>query len=129
MHKASQVGNLRVCKLLMDYDADVNKQDSKKQTPLWIAAKEGHEDICNELIQKDAFVNAKDEIGRTPFFIAFRKRHENVCKMLIHNGANTNINEVNGIDIYFEEPLSERWHSRVLAFWENEDGKLLKRFT
>ena len=124
LHKASQVGILRVCKLLMDYDADVNKQDIKGKTPLWIAAKEGYGDICNELIQKGAIVNKEDEIGRTPFFIAYKKTHENVCRILIHNGANTELN-----DICSEKPFSECLYYDDLMFWKNEHGKLLKHFT
>lgn len=124
LHKASQVGNLRVCKLLLDYDADVNEQDIKRQTPLWIAAKEGYGDICNELIQRGANVNKEDYIGRTPYFIAFKKRHKNVCKILDHNGANTELN-----DICFEKPFSECLCYYTSLLWENEHGKLLKHFT
>ena len=90
LHKAAEIGDYRICQLLIDHAADVNKQDARKQTPLWFAAKEGYGDICNVLIQNGAFVDTKDIAEETPLWIAAIKGHEDVCKMLIDNGADIN---------------------------------------
>ena len=87
LHKAAQIGDRRVCKLLIDHGADVNKQDARKQTPLWVAAEKGHKDICEVLIQNGASVDEKDATQTTPLFIAARKKHKDVCKILVDNGA------------------------------------------
>ena len=88
LHKAAQIGDRRVCELLIiDHGVDVNKQDARKQTPLWVAAEEGHKDICEVLIQNGASVNEKDMTQRTPLWIAARKKHMDVCKILVDNGA------------------------------------------
>ena len=52
LHKAAEIGDRRVCDLLIDYGANVNKEDARKRTPLMVAADKGHEDICDVLIKK-----------------------------------------------------------------------------
>ena len=85
LHKAAQIGDRRVCELLIDHGADVNKEDARNQTPLWVAAEEGHLEICRVLILNGASANQKDSTQRTPICIATRKKHEDVCMILIDN--------------------------------------------
>lgn len=87
LHKAAEIGDLKVCNMLIEKGADVNKEDIKKKTPLWCAAKKGHGDICSMLIRKGAFVDKSDTSLKTPLWIAANKRNQEVCKILIYNGA------------------------------------------
>ena len=87
LHTAAQIGNREICELLIHHGADVNKQDARKQTSLWVAAEQGHTNICEVLIQNGASVDKSDVANRTPLWIAAHKKHYDVCKILIHNGA------------------------------------------
>ena len=87
LYRAAQIGDRRICELLVDHGADVNKGDSRKQTPLWVAAEEGQIDICEVLIQNGASVDKEDATKRIPLFVAARKKHMDVCKILLDNGA------------------------------------------
>ena len=114
LHKAAQIGDHRICELLIDHGADVNKKDARKQTPLWVAAEEGHKDICEVLIQNGASVNEEDATEKTPFWIAARKKHEDVCKILIDHGAGISDKYEFRIRKVFDDPLIltrriERW--------------------
>ena len=128
LHKAAEIGDLGICQVLIKYEAEVNKQDARKQTPLWFAAKEGHGDICNVLIQNGAFVDAKDNAEETPLWIAAIKGHENVCKMLIENGAS--INAV--LQFQYGTPnrilVDEDMWKRFMK-WNSEYGNMFKLFT
>ena len=118
LHKAAQIGDHRICELLIDHGADVNNKDTRKQTPLWVAAEEGHKDICEVLIQNGASVNEKDVTEKTPFWIAARKKHEDVCKILIDHGAGICDEDESGMshrkvldDPLMVTPRSSRWLS------------------
>ena len=116
LHKAAEIGDRRVCELLVDHGADINKQDARNQTPLWVAAEEGHLEICRVLIRNGTSVNQKDSTQRTPIWIAARKKHEDVCKILIDNGACLFKEDELGTDAKtaLDDPLMferlRRWH-------------------
>ena len=121
LHKAAQIGDRRVCELLIDHGADVNKQDARKQTPLSVAAEEGHKDICEVLIQNGASIDEKDVTRRTPLSIAARKNHEDVCKILIDNGAN--IFEENELGRGLALTENNLWFERFRC-WDFENSKI-----
>ena len=125
LHKAAEIGDRRICNLLIDYHADVNKEDVRRQTLLWIAAKKGHGDICDLLIRNGAIVN-KDAYEKTPLWIAASKAHEGVCKILINNGAD--LGELNDCPFY-PNRLSVFDIFQRLKFWHSEYGKMFKRVT
>ena len=124
LHKATQIGHLEVCELLIDHGADVNKQDARKQTSLWVAAEEGHTDICKVLIQNGASVDKKDVAKRTPFWIAAHKKHYDVCKILIHNGAS--FYEKDGLGIGVND--GDECYS-MFKQWDSEYGKMFNLYT
>lgn len=127
LHKAAEIGDRRVCDLLIDYGADVNKEDARKRTPLWVAADKGHEDICDVLIQKGAFVDQKDATKKTPLWIAVSRNHEDVCKILIDNGA-----DIFKRDEIGDEVVPRLSHTRIVYLcnkWHIEYGKMSNPFT
>ena len=130
LHKAAEIGDRRICKLLIDHGADVNKQDAKKRTPLWIAAEKGHEDVCDVLMQNDAFVDKPDASKKTPLWIAASKGHENVCQILIDNGAECLASHLgirdSGIGFY---NIFERFNMSHRYFkWFIEYGKMINLY-
>ena len=127
LHKAAQIGDPVVCQLLIDHGADVNKQDARKQTPLWVSAEEGHKDICEVLIQNGASVGKEDASQRTPLWIAAHKKHEDVCKILIDNGA-----EIFGKDelrIGVPRYPNDYLKSERILHWYYNYGKVFNLFT
>jgi ankyrin repeat protein len=65
-------GAPQLVRLLLEYGADVNATDKRSQTPLWIAAGEGHEKVVRLLLMNDADVNVANESRETPLWIAGR---------------------------------------------------------
>jgi ankyrin repeat protein len=58
-----------------------------QNTPLHLAALEGHVDTAALLIEHDADVNAMNTVDRTPLFYAVEGIHPEVAKLLIARGA------------------------------------------
>lgn len=75
---------------LIDKGADVNATNDAGDTPLTLAARNGHRDVCLTLISKGANVNAANDFGNTPLFLAASGGLADVCLTLINNGANIN---------------------------------------
>lgn len=83
------LGNLDMCKLLIESGADVNATGStrvKKYIPLNQAF--GKFEIFKLLIESHANVNVIDEFGETPLIHAMRQFHFDYAKLLIESGAN-----------------------------------------
>ena len=123
LHKAAQIGDRRVCELLIiDHGVDVNKQDARKQTPLWVAAEEGHKDICEVLIQNGASVDENDVTQRTPLWIAAHKKHMDVFKILVDNGAD--IYHRDEFGSYPKKLLDDSFLRKRLGCWWDEYSKI-----
>jgi ankyrin repeat protein len=57
LHRASFLGLLSICKILLDYGADVNITNIYGDTPINLATNEGHKNIVNLFIQHKKFLN------------------------------------------------------------------------
>jgi ankyrin repeat protein len=76
-------------KLLLEEGADLESKDAEYgQTPLLLAAKNGHEAVAKKLLEKGAEVKCKSDYGRTPLCWAAWNGHEAVVKLLLEKGAN-----------------------------------------
>ena len=63
---------------------DVNQPTKNGQTPLWIAAWEGHKEIVSMLVEaKGVDVNQADKDGQTPLFRAAYEGHKEIVSMLL----------------------------------------------
>ena len=70
-----------------------NKPDKYGQTPIFLAATEGHEEVVQLLLRrKDVKADAADGYGCTPLFSAFNRGHEGVVKLLLER-EDVSINE------------------------------------
>jgi|TARA_B110000977_G_scaffold139712_2_gene177345 ankyrin repeat protein len=67
--------------------ADVNKAMNDGQTPVCIAAEEGHEATVRALIELGADVNKATDDGKTPQSFAAQNGHEAIVRALIEAGA------------------------------------------
>lgn len=100
LYAASEQGQTRVVKLLLDNGVSVSMQGGDHSNALQAAAKGGYEEIMKLLINKGADVNVQgryyfllsnDFINDNALHAASRKGHEAVVKLLLENGANPNM--------------------------------------
>lgn len=85
LHFASKYGNLALCKLLLNYHADVNQPDIDGSTPLMMAARFGHNAIVKELIQHGADPELIDVKQKTALAYATEGKYGEICKYLRKN--------------------------------------------
>jgi ankyrin repeat protein len=103
---AAAKGHEAVVKLLVEKGAEVDFKDKHHgqmsrlmtkvmrnrvgygQTPLWVAAKNGHEAVVKLLVEKGAELDFKDKRhGQTPLQVAAKNGHEAIVKLLVEKGA------------------------------------------
>ncbi|KAM5349338.1 hypothetical protein ACJ41O_005843 [Fusarium nematophilum] len=68
---------------------NIDRKDSRGQTPLWWAAVEGHEAIVRLLLDRGAHAETTDGRGRTPLWMAAPRGHVAVVRLLLDGGAHT----------------------------------------
>ena len=70
--------------------ANINKQNSSKDTPLHVACSKGQFKVVEYLVHRNAKVNIKGHKDYTPLHIAVSKGHTSIVKLLIARGSNVN---------------------------------------
>jgi ankyrin repeat protein len=88
LHLACERGCSDMVDLLLAYSAEVNQVDSRGNTALWQASRNGHLDIVEKLLEKGALVNAEGENHRSPLHEAASAGHVPIVELLIKEGAN-----------------------------------------
>ncbi|KAJ5151324.1 uncharacterized protein N7482_010576 [Penicillium canariense] len=74
-------------KLLETNPTNVNIQDSRKQTPLFVATCHGHESMVKLLLNMGATVDLPDTDGLSPLHVAARKGYVRIAQILLDEGA------------------------------------------
>ena len=88
LHVASEKGNLRLVKSLIECSCDKETRDYYKWTPLIYASSRGHLEVVKYLVSVGANKEAKSRGGYTPLILAPQNGHLEVVKYLISAGAN-----------------------------------------
>lgn len=87
LHLASQRGQYRVARILIELGADVHTTSTGSNTPLHVAAETGHTSTSRLLIKHRADIHAQNTAGLTPLHVASQRGHLATVKMLIEEGA------------------------------------------
>lgn len=81
---ASRAGDLAAVKAAVQNGATVEAKTPYGQTPLYLAAMNGHEDVVRFLLEKGASVDVKDTFYKAPMLaFVMQRKHYGVAKMLI----------------------------------------------
>ena len=86
LHFASEKGSLKMMKLLLEHEADINARDDVYFTPLQLAAREGHLEAVKFLLEKGADPNL-GSLFSSPLKIAQVNNYKEVVKLLKSYGA------------------------------------------
>ncbi|CAG5876297.1 unnamed protein product [Menidia menidia] len=87
LHLASQRGQYRVARILIELGADVHMRSAGLNAPLHVAAETGHTSTSRLLIKHQADIHAQNSDGLTPLHMASQRGHLATVKMLIAEGA------------------------------------------
>lgn len=66
---------------------NLNIQDSRKQTPLFLAASHGHESVAKLLLNMGAKVDLPDTDGKSPLHAAAAQGYARIAQILLDKGA------------------------------------------
>ncbi|KAL7540429.1 hypothetical protein ACHAXR_010103 [Thalassiosira sp. AJA248-18] len=83
-------GSLEVLDLLLERDADVNACNKWRETPLLIAANNGHVEAVKRLLQSGADPSLCSEAGWSALTFAAHKGYEEICGLLLAAQAPVN---------------------------------------
>jgi ankyrin repeat protein len=95
LHEAVTQRNLNIIRhLIHEGHADVNALTELRNTPLYLACKDGQDDIVEELLNNGAFVNQPCDDGYTALHISALKGHQRIVKTLVDHKADANIQTI-----------------------------------
>lgn len=78
--------------LLTQSNVRIDIRDRNGQTPLSLAAENGHEGIVQMLLERGTTTETQDSKSQTPLLLAAVNGHESVVQMLLERGARTEPN-------------------------------------
>jgi hypothetical protein len=96
---ASRAGDLAAVKSSIEKGAVIESKTPYGQTPLYLAAMNGHEDIVRFLLDKGATTDVRDTFYKAPMLaFVLQRKHWGVAKLLIVKSANADqtLDDVSG---------------------------------
>ena len=117
---AANIDNPDILATLIKNGANINTADSRKITPIMIAAYNGNYELVKLLIESFADINKEDTHENSPLFLATKMGHLKVVDLLLEHKANFNLSSEGGIHHERESLL----HAAV----ENNRHEILELF-
>jgi ankyrin repeat protein len=111
---ATEYGNIEIVTMLIGAGANINAQDSYKETVIITASKWGHITIVKLLIEEGADVNDQDKNGHTALYWATIRGDAEIVKMLIGAEADLNI-QYSGV-IYLDSDEEFTSNSKLVKY-------------
>ena len=99
---ASARGHVGAVSLLLARGAHPEARGPDKSSALHAACARGLTDVAEVLLERGARIDAMDSSDRTPLYLAVSRGHELTAQMLIGRGARINLEEIHGLDYYFD---------------------------
>lgn len=87
-------GELALCQLLIQKNADVNKPG---WAPLHYAATNGHLEVMQLLLEENAYIDAASPNGTTPLMMAAMYGTPSAVKLLLEAGADPTLKNIQGL--------------------------------
>ncbi|KAH8700411.1 ankyrin repeat-containing domain protein [Talaromyces proteolyticus] len=106
-HILACLGFEKIILHLIQMGLNPNSKDNHGKTPLFWAARNGHETTTKTLLENGVDINSKDNYEQTPIFWAAQYGHKITTKVLIENGADINSKDNDG---------------RTPIFWAAQNG-------
>ncbi|MGB8367216.1 MAG: ankyrin repeat domain-containing protein, partial [Candidatus Babeliales bacterium] len=85
---AVSLENIELATLLIEHNANVNRQGRHGRTALMEASERGNAKLATLLIKHKADVNPQDNFGETALMGAAQRYNKDIVKLLLENGAN-----------------------------------------
>ncbi|EER25928.1 ankyrin repeat containing protein [Coccidioides posadasii C735 delta SOWgp] len=95
MFFAAEWGHYDTVRCLLDYNAALGP-NNLNQSPLWIAAANGHNTVVELLLENGANPEQQDIGGCSPLWIAAANQHEATVRMLLGRNADVNSRNIDG---------------------------------
>ncbi len=108
-------GDLDLCKLLIEQEADVNKPG---WTPLHYAATNSHITVIQLLLESHAYIDAESPNRTTPLMMAAMYGNSSAVKLLLESGADPSIKNDKGLGAldFAEQAKKEESAAIISAF-------------
>ena len=119
LHKACSAGDIKVVRFLIDKGADVNARNSRRSTPLCVAAASDHKEVVELLLDKGADINLSGRRGYTPLGSAARYGSKETAEFLIEKGANIHTPDNRGMTPF---DLAKQWGWNDIADMFRQHG-------
>jgi Ankyrin repeats (3 copies) len=86
---ASRLGNLAAVTAAVEKGAALETKTAYGQTPLYLAAMNGHEEVVRFLLDKGASTDVKDTFYKAPMLVfVIQRKHWDVAKLLVSKTSN-----------------------------------------
>ena len=84
-------GRVDIVRILVNHKANVNARTDSGDTPLTLAARDGHDNVVHALLSdSQCLVDAKGQDGYTALYYSCIYRHVDIVRILINHKANVN---------------------------------------
>lgn len=110
LHHSVKEANIKIVKILLEFNVNINCRSNKKQTPLHISIINGYFDITKLLIEKGASIEYSDDEKNNAFHLCAREGHVEILKYLLENKTFTLVKNLNGqtaYDLATDEKIKE----------------------
>lgn len=113
LHLVAYFGIENAARALLQNEVEIDAKNTGSQTPLSLAAKNGHLKVVELLLENGAELESEDNRGNTPLLWAVINGHEEVVQLLLENGGKAQFKDKQG-----RTPLSiaaENGHEAVVT--------------
>lgn len=116
-YNAARAGDIDGIQQLIHRGINPDMKNTRGETPLWIAASNGHGAVVETLAQRtDVNVNSLSVAGRSPLFWPSSRGYERVVAILIEAGADPSFVDEDGDTAIII--ASQRGHDRIVEILE-----------